>query len=133
MKITFICCVFNEIKIAPDNLEGKNVISYMNDIPAVPPDCSSFYINNPVGWSTGNTMTDSMYQANVIAMIIAEKIHIPTILGVSSNAPPNWDLNFLPKNTFVDRVKKRAIDLGINTKNLCEYDMKEKKWSFLGI
>jgi hypothetical protein len=90
--------------------------------------CETFYIVNSSWPKLGIPDADSRLGANIEAMYLAERFHIPTINGAASfNPTSDWNLNSDPKETYKKRILLHAKKYGV--KELCEYDSQEKKWN----
>ncbi len=101
-----------------------NKVSLPNGLP--PKECEAFYVS---GWAEQNSKSSDIvkiYPHNVTAMMIAEQIQIPTINGIASFNPPDWNFSN-PNNSDYDvRVLTYVKKHGIT--NLCKLDLNTKQW-----
>jgi hypothetical protein len=133
--ILFLLCalmIVEEINHPYLSLDRKvelNKLLLPNGLP--PKICKVFYVS---GWAEQTSNGDgvmSIYPHNVTAMMIAERIHIPTINGVASFSPPDWNFSN-PNNVDYDaRILTYAKKHGIT--DLCKLDLNNKRWSIVTI
>lgn len=104
--------------------------SRISNIPNPPATCRVFYVS-----AYDKQMTvpgfpewvNSMYAHNVTAMIIAQVIKLPTLNGVASFNPPDWNFAAPWDNGYDARIFRYANKHGIE--NLCKFDLNTKTWS----
>jgi hypothetical protein len=87
----------------------------LDNVNAAPTDCRSFYIVTEPGqlWTT----------VQIDAMLVAQRVGIPTINGYSGFFPPVWDLYYpADTNNYERNARAWAAQRGIGT-NLCSFDM----------
>lgn len=91
-----------------------------------PKTCKAFYVS---GWAEqGSNEGDvmNMYPHNVTAMMIAESIHVPTINGIASFNPRDWNFSN-PNNIDYDaRMLAYAKEHGVM--GLCKLELNNKRW-----
>ncbi|MDD5175813.1 MAG: hypothetical protein PHQ05_05270 [Sterolibacterium sp.] len=99
-------------------------------MPHAPPDaCRVFYVS---GWEGQDSFPgfpewiNNYYAHNVSAMIIAQMIRIPTINGVASFNPPDWNFGFPNNPDYAERVSAYAKKHGLV--GLCRLDLNSKQW-----
>lgn len=128
MALIVFLIILEQINTSPFvALDVNEQISFLKDLPPPPADCKSFYANNPSGFKFGDPDIDSFYRVNVRSMLVSSFFNLPTITGIASFAPPEWDFAYEPSKTFDDRVmnyvhKKNILD------NLCVLDIKNRVW-----
>jgi len=99
------------------------------DVPAPPRECSVFFAS---GWNQQATTTpmsewiNNHYAHNVTAMLVAELNHIPTINGVASFNPRDWNFENPNAPDYHQRIRDYAQRHGV--KNLCRLDLEAKRW-----
>jgi hypothetical protein len=98
------------------------------DLPHAPPNtCRVFYTT---GWlvqeNSFNEYVNNTYPHNVTAMIIAQNIGIPTINGIASFNPPDWNFGYPHKSDYDERVLAYAQKYNIT--GLCRLELNSKKW-----
>ena len=100
------------------------------DVPAPPNDCESFYVTawNGQGESPNHHIAnvENLYSHNVSAMLIAQIARIPTINGIASFNPPDWNFASPQSSDYLARVETyvRAHHLG----PVCKLDLNTKRW-----
>jgi hypothetical protein len=91
-------------------------------VPSPPPSCVAFFI---VGEAT---LQAPFFQSNIDAMIIAQRLDIPTINGYSGQFPPGWWLD--PSSAdYIATVRAWVAARGIDVSTLCTYDSSSQRWS----
>ena len=112
------------------NLDRKAELARIS-LPNLPPEeCRVFYVS---GWdgqhglSGFSDRTNSTYAHNVTAMVIAQIALIPTINGIASFNPPDWNFGFPNNPDYDGRVATYAKKHDIT--NLCKLDLNSKVWS----
>jgi len=89
-----------------------------------PKQCSAFFVT---AWPDQMSRSINAYYAhNVTAMLIAELVRVPTINGIASFNPPDWDFGFPDSPDYIDRIKKYATAHKIE--GLCKLTLDNKKW-----
>ena len=99
--------------------------------------CNSFYVT---GWDNQETNPgywewfNNQYAHNVSAMLLSQKLHIPTLNGMASFIPKDYDLvgpngtAFSPNSSeYYTRISKYIEEQ--NLKNVCLLDLNSKKWA----
>lgn len=102
-----------------------------SEVHATPPStCTSFYVG---GWpnqdpnAPANEATSNIYAHNVSAMLIAEKIRLPTINGMASFNPKDWNFSYPNRPDYEQRIKQYSDAHKLT--NVCKLDLKSKTWS----
>ncbi len=99
------------------------------DVPAPPRECKVFFAS---GWNQQATVTpmsewiNNHYAHNVSAMLIAELHHIPTINGVASFNPRDWNFENPNAPDYHQRIRDYAQRH--NVQDLCRLDLEAKRW-----
>ena len=99
------------------------------DVPAPSRECAVFFVS---GWEQQTTATpmsewiNNHYAHNVSAMLIGEMHHLPTINGVASFNPPDWNFENPNAPDYTDRIRAYAQRHGV--KGLCRLDLNKKRW-----
>ena len=97
---------------------------------APPSECTSFYVS---GWPNQDPLappseaTSNIYAHNVSAMLIAEKIHLPTLNGMASFNPRDWNFAYPNRPDYEQRIKQYSD--GHKLTNVCKLDLSSKTWS----
>jgi hypothetical protein len=99
------------------------------DVPAPPRECTAFFVS---GWNQQATATpmsewiNNHYAHNVSAMLIAELHHLPTINGVASFNPPDWNFENPNAPDYINRIRDYAQRHHVS--GLCKLDLEAKRW-----
>ena len=98
-------------------------MAMLDGTPAPPPECRAFFITVP------KVKPPIFYIANIDAMLISQRVKIPTVNGYSGQVPPNYGAVVNPSSpayrASVDRwIKRNGIADG-----MCTYDLGNKVWS----
>jgi hypothetical protein len=92
-----------------------------------PPQCSSFFVT---GWPDQIAVpTDDSannYAHNVSAMLIAELIRLPTVNGIASFNPPDWNFGNPNNADYIQRIKQYAEKHQV--KSLCKLNLDSHTW-----
>jgi hypothetical protein len=104
-----------------------------------PVECEVFYVG---GWENQEKFygvwewINNQYAHNVSAMMIAQMVNIPTINGMASFIPKDYDLvgpngtAFSPNSQeYEDKVQKYIEKYKI--KNICKLNLNDKKWTLI--
>jgi hypothetical protein len=95
-----------------------------------PRQCKAFYVSgwpNQAGLTRFPAAVNTSYAHNVTAMLIAQNAGIPTLNGVASFNPPDWDFDDPNKPDYDQRVLVYARRHGVTS--LCRLDLDSKRWS----
>lgn len=95
-------------------------------LPCLPPgECHVFYTS---GWEGQEGLGEGgeFYAHNVSAMFLAQIAGIPTINGIGSFNPPDWNFAYPNKSDYDERVVLYAKKHGIT--GLCKLDLNSKQW-----
>jgi len=95
-------------------------------IPAPPAECSSFFTLHARKGPLLAPGFDQQYSHNVDGMFIAEIKHIPTLNGMDSFYPPQWDLAGYDSPTYLERVSA-YIKLH-HLQRVCALDLQTSRW-----
>ncbi len=90
-----------------------------------PRGCQSFFVS-PARDQDSSSMINAVYPHNVDAMMIAELVHLPTINGLASFNPPDWDFAYPNNADYVERVEKYATLHKLT--GLCRLDLATMRW-----
>lgn len=96
---------------------------------AAPAQCKVFYVS---GWEGQDTLggfpesINNAYAHNVTAMILAQSLGIPTINGIASFSPKDWNFGLPNREDYDDRVFTYARKHGV--RNLCKLDLNNRTW-----
>jgi hypothetical protein len=114
------------------NLDRKAEIARLT-LPHSPPAlCKVFYVS---GWEGQETLggfpepINNAYAHSVTAMMLAQKLGMPTINGVASFTPKDWNFGAPNQANYDDRVFFYARKYDI--RNLCKLDLNTKQWRII--
>ena len=93
----------------------------LRSVPAVPPGCTSFFVTDSVH---PNLL---FYKYQTEAMMISQRIGLPTLNGYSGDDPPGWGLSFPNTPTYMEFVRQWAIGNGLTT-GICDLDLGKMSW-----
>ncbi|MBS7700967.1 MULTISPECIES: hypothetical protein [unclassified Chelatococcus] len=102
-------------------------VKALGDIRKPPRECKTFYTINPYRSDGESAVNTKYYIHSTEAMLIAERINLPTLLGMHTFIPPGWDLTDPLSPDYSWRVYEyaKAHDL---TDGLCAFDLKSLTW-----
>lgn len=96
-------------------------IALLASVPPKPAGCTSFFVTD----SVRNHLF--FYEYETEAMMISQRLGIPTINGYSGDNPPGWNLGYPELPGYLAQVKKWKTTEGLTT-GVCEYDLGTRKW-----
>ncbi|WP_312834915.1 hypothetical protein [Comamonas sp.] len=121
--------ILGELTPTFNNLNRKIENERVSEIPAPPKDCRVFYVavsGEQAKISEPSESVYAIYAHNVTAMLISQMIGLPTINGIASFNPPDWNFSAPWVEDYSERVKKYAEKHKID--RLCSLDLGEKIW-----
>lgn len=102
-------------------------------LPHAPPArCKVFYVS---GWEGQDKIEgfpepiNNAYAHNVTAMMLAQSLRMPTINGVASFSPKDWNFALPNQEDYDDRVLSYARKRGV--RDLCKLDLNSKQWRII--
>ena len=111
----------------PTDLDVDVQLKQLAMVPAPPSQCQTFFVvNHTPSWLVDDLIY-GFYHDNVAAMLIADRIDLPTINGFASFLPPHWALSSIPPATYADRVAT-YVDAN-RIERLCSYDIDAASWN----
>jgi hypothetical protein len=129
--------VIGEINSPPLKLDRGKEIEMNFTVSPPPIICNSFYVT---GWDNQETNPgywewfNNQYAHNVSAMLLSQKLHIPTLNGMASFIPKDYDLvgpngtAFSPNSAeYKTRISKYIKDRNLD--KVCLLDLNSKIWS----
>lgn len=96
---------------------------------AAPPGCTVFFAggwNNQAGVTPMPEWINNHYAHNVSAMLIAELIRLPTINGIASFNPPDWNFDNPNGADYPRRIAQYAERHKVG--GLCRLDLETQAW-----
>lgn len=102
-------------------------------LPRPPPaQCKVFYVS---GWEGQDTLggfpepINNGYAHNVTAMMLAQSLPIPTLNGVASFSPKDWNFGVPNRADYDDRIFVYANQHHI--RSLCKLDLNDRTWRMI--
>jgi hypothetical protein len=96
-------------------------IALLSSVPPAPAGCTSFFVAD----SVRNRLLFYEYQTG--AMMISQRLGLPTINGYSGDNPPGWNLGYPELPGYLAQVKQWTTTHGLTT-GVCEFDFGTDKW-----
>ena len=93
------------------------------DVP--PRECQAFFVS-PARDQDSSTLVNAVYPHNVDAMMIAERVNLPTINGYASFNPSDWDFAYPNNPDYLGRIEKYASLHQLT--GLCRLDLATLQW-----
>ena len=90
-------------------------------VPRVPQGCASFFVID----SRQNHLR--FYEFQTLAMMISQRVGIPTVNGYSGDVPPNWQLLLPNEAGYKVFVQQWVVRHGLS--GVCELDLGTMSWS----
>jgi hypothetical protein len=116
--------VLEQLGVSPSVNDRKEILARIA-APPPPPECGVFFVTSAKG-QDGSNEAMRRYPHNVEAMLISERLHIPTINGYATFLPPGWDFEDPTRDDYLDRVRRYAARYGI--RKLCRLDLEKLAW-----
>ncbi len=96
-------------------------IEALSAVPPVPSGCTSFFVTD----SVPNHLKFYEYQTS--AMMISQRVDLPTINGYSGDSPPGWSLEEPALPGYLVLVKQWTAAHGLTT-GVCVFDLGTDRW-----
>ncbi|NOQ14616.1 MAG: hypothetical protein GQ583_09105 [Methyloprofundus sp.] len=129
VSLLVILLFVEELNSGYITLKRNDEISRFANFTPPPKECESFYVS---GWQNQATYTpmtawiNQYYAHNVTAMIISVKHNIPTINGIASFNPPDW--NFGDPNNADYRARVKVYIKKHQLNNVCRLNLNAHEW-----
>lgn len=110
-------------------LDTNKVYSIVDSISSPPKDCKNFFVGqlrNQESITDFPEYINDFYAHNVIAMYIGSKFSLPTLNGIASYNPPDWNFANPSGSDYSSRVEKYLRNYGIT--QTCFLDFKDNSW-----
>lgn len=120
--LMLLLCASQINRSPPTYLDVARELAIRNAVSPPPAGCTSFVVSNPAQPPT--THFDKLYRQNVQAMLIADKINLPTLNGFASINPPDWA--FTQDDGYLQRVADYVSRHHLT--GVCRYDLTRNKW-----
>jgi hypothetical protein len=96
-------------------------IALLASVPPAPAGCTSFFVTD----SVRNHLL--FYEYQTAAMMISQRLDLPTLNGYSGDNPPGWGLGYPELPGYLAQVEQWTTTHGLTT-GVCEYDFGTRKW-----
>jgi hypothetical protein len=96
-------------------------VALLAAVPPVRSGCTSFFVTD----SVPNNL--QFYDYQISAMLISQRVDLPTINGYSGDNPPGWNLEQPGLPGYLGQVQQWTTAHGLTT-GVCEFDLGAKKW-----
>lgn len=97
-------------------------VALLAGVPPVPSGCTSFFVTD----SVRNHL--KFYEYQTAAMMISQRVDLPTVNGYSGENPPGWNLGFPELPGYMALVQQWTATNGLTT-GVCEFDLGTKLWN----
>lgn len=130
MAILVCLLALEELNSGYIHLIKNDELAKTQPISSPPASCESFFVS---GWKNQDHLTsmavwiNNYYAHNVSAMLIAEMVHLPTLNGVASFNPKDWNFGFPNNADYDERVKVYAQSHKL--KNVCKLELNSLTWT----
>jgi hypothetical protein len=125
-SFAFLCL---EINIPYIDLKRQEQLALFR-VPRPPSECFSFYVdplNEQMNLQEGQNYYEAIYPHNVAAIYIAQFAGIPTINGMASMNPPDWNFAYPGKPDYLQRIHQYIEKYKLI--NVCRLNIETKTWS----
>ena len=121
--IVVLCLVAAEQvnAMSGSQLRRSSQVSTMAAVPSTPAGCTSFFVID----SKRNSMR--FYEFQTLAMMISQRIGLPTLNGYSGDTPTGWNLLFPNSPSYPIFVSQWTTAHGLTT-GVCELDLGTMTW-----
>jgi hypothetical protein len=127
LGLLLVCLVVEQVNAAPDTrIDVPAQLEVLNRVTPAPSACRVFYAVNPSPYQSWSADAMSMY-INIQAMQVADRANLPTINGVATFIPPDWNFKRDPADTYTARIGAYAKAHHIT--GLCQYDITAGRWT----
>lgn len=127
-----IFIVVGELAPSYINFDRHEENDRIANIPPPPSTCHAFYVSGYDGQKDipgAAEWVNSMYAHNVTAMIVSQVIKLPTVNGVASFNPPDWNFEAPWAESYDQRVLNYAEKHRVS--DLCKLDLNKKSWAVI--
>jgi hypothetical protein len=123
LGVALLCLIAAEqaSNSAGTQLRRSSQIAMLAKVPKAPAGCTSFFVTD----STSNKML--FYEFQTQAMLISQRIGVPTINGYSGDDPPGWNLTFPESPSYRIFVRQWTDANGLTT-GVCDLDLGAMSW-----
>ena len=97
-------------------------IALLASVPPAPAGCTSFFVTD----SVRNHLL--FYEYQTAAMMISQRLDLPTLNGYSGDNPPGWNLQYPELPGYLAQVKQWTTMNGLTT-GVCAFDFGTKRWT----
>ena len=119
-----------EVNVAPPvYLDRPGELHLLASVPPPPAACRAFYVRKPFPrpYAPGGAI-GAFYPHNVDAMVLAERLALPTVNGFSTFNPPSWDFAGAERPDYIERVHRYLKRTGVKGR-VCGVDLARGTWT----
>ena len=122
LALAIVVC-FEQLNTGPSaNISRDQQLALLQAVPAPPRTCESFYLTDSVNRS------ERPYVYQIDAMLISQKIGLPTLNGYSGETPFKWRLTF-PEPRYTFYATRWALQNHVPLSGICELDIGRMTWT----
>jgi hypothetical protein len=121
--LVLLCAAEQANTTVNHRLSRVEQLAFLDTVPLPPTGCRSFFVAANASKSNPDQQVD--------AILIAQRVGLPTVNGYSGLAPPGWPLGDVKNSAYRSQVWEWANDHQLADR-LCEYDVTRREWSNLG-
>lgn len=111
------------------NLDRRQQLA-MLDVPPPPATCRVFFVealDEQKSLDEATQWTEGVYPHNVAALFLAQRFGVPTINGMASFNPPDWNFAHPARPDYDERV--RAYIESHQLRDVCRLNIEARRWS----
>jgi hypothetical protein len=97
-------------------------LAFLASVRSAPAGCRSFYVVDP------SDPTQPFYESQVDAMLVAQKLGLPTLNGYTAYSPPGWALERIGEPGYEEAALIWADSHSV-ARGLCRLDLGTMRWS----
>lgn len=112
----------------PFVLDRARELAFLQSVKSAPDGCRAFYVSVPRYPPSADATMDLYYAHSVDAMLIAAMQRLPTVNGIASLQPRDWNLAEPFKPDYPARVRDYTSRHGLE-RHLCGLDLRTMQWS----
>ena len=111
------------------NFNRSQELARIDVVKSPPPNCEVFFVSGYPdqgripGWGE---WVNSAYPHNVVAMMLSARFQVPTINGITSYNPPDWNFAYTDRDTYLKNVTFHIKKHGLT--NVCEVNLVNGNW-----
>ncbi len=120
LVVIAVCC--EQLNVSPlAQISRPQQLALLDAVPSPPKQCTSFFVTDSVHRS------DPYYVYQIDAILIAQKLDIPTLNGYSGETPHHYGMLFTESNSYLVDVEQWVVRNHIRS-GVCELDLGHMTW-----